>query len=54
MYIPPPAEYTNTTHNTKYSVDNRFKAFIKYTAIEESSSTYIRGLSKNNANVFGI
>ena len=30
------------------------KAFIKWTAIEESSSTYIRGLSKINANILGI
>ena len=29
MYIPPPAAYTNTTHNTKRSVDNGYKAFIK-------------------------
>ena len=32
----------------KRSVDNGYKAFIKWTAIEESSSTYIRELSKNN------
>ena len=36
MYILPPATYANT----------RYKAFIKWTAIEESSSTYICGLSK--------
>ena len=30
------------------------KAFIKWTAIEESSLTYIRGLSKINANILGI
>ena len=30
------------------------KAFIKWTAIGESSSTYIRGLSKINANILGI
>ena len=30
------------------------KAFIKWKAIEESSSTYIRGLSKINANILGI
>ena len=30
------------------------KTFIKWTAIEESSSTYIRGLSKINANILGI
>ena len=39
MYILPPATYANT----------RYKAFIKWTAIEESSSTYICGLSKINA-----
>ena len=27
MYIPPPAAYTNTTHITKRSVDNRYKTF---------------------------
>ena len=30
------------------------KTFIKWTAIEESSSTYIRGLSKINANLLGV
>ena len=30
------------------------KAFIKWTAIEESSSTYIRRLSKMNANILDI
>ena len=30
------------------------KAFIKWKAIEESSSTYIGGLSKINANILGI
>ena len=30
------------------------KAFIKWTAIEESSLTYLRGLSKINANILGI
>ena len=54
MYIPPPAAYTNTIHNTKCSVYNGLKAFMKCTAIEESSSTYIRGLSKVNANILGI
>ena len=39
MYIPPPAAYTNTTHITKRSVDNRY------------NSTYIRGLSMINANI---
>ena len=29
MYIPPPAAYTNTTHNTKLSVDKGYKAFMK-------------------------
>ena len=54
MYIPLPAAYTNTMHNTKCSVDNGYKAFIKWTAIEGSSSTYIRGLSKINAYILGI
>ena len=35
MYIPPPPAYNNTIHNTKWSVDNGYKAFIKWTAIEE-------------------
>ena len=30
------------------------KAFIKWTAIEESSSTYTRKLYKFNANILGI
>ena len=30
------------------------KAFIKWTAIEESSSNYIHGLSKINANILGV
>ena len=51
MYIPPPATHANTIHNTKL-IDK--KAFIKWIAIEENSSTYIRGLSKINANILGI
>ena len=31
-----------------------YTAFNKQTAIEEGSSTYIRGLSKINAKLFGI
>ena len=51
MYIPPPATYANNIHNTK-GID--IKHFIKWTAIEESSLTYISGQSKINANILGI
>ena len=39
MYIPPLDAYTNINHNTKRSVDDGYKAFIKWSAKEESSST---------------
>ena len=54
MYIQPPAAYTNTIHNTKQSVDDGYKLFIKWTAIEESCSTYIRRVFKINANTLGV
>ena len=51
MYISLPAVYTHTIHDTKLCVDNGYEANL---AIEESSSTYIRRLSKINANILGI
>ena len=52
MYVHPATSYI-CKHYTYYKI-NWYKAFLKWTAIEESSSTYIRGLSKINANILGI
>ena len=49
MYIP-----TLPHMQTLYIIRNEFKTLIKWTVIEESSSTYIRWLSKINANILGI
>ena len=43
-----------TLHIIQNKVFTMTKAFIKWTAMEESSSTYIRGLSKVNTNKLGI
>ena len=50
MYIP------HQLHmQTLYIIQNEMiSTFTKWTAIEESSSTYIRGLSKINTNILGI
>ena len=51
MYISPPATYANTVHNTKLIDIKHLSNGQLYTV---SSFTYIRGLSKINANILGI
>ena len=53
MYIPPPASYPNTIHNTKMKCLQWLKSIYQMDSYRGSTSTYILGLSKIKANILG-